>query len=115
MNLRPLGYEPHGRLVLVALLVLVTLLVALVTALTNVLFCGVYSPVDLFVVLMVGLALGEFPCFIDRLVGLLWMLLDVGLRLLFKVLELAHGILLCLTGSGLPPDRAADVRYPHTR
>jgi len=30
-------------------------------------------------------------------------LLGVGLRLLLQVAELAHTILLCLTGPGLPP------------
>jgi hypothetical protein len=62
---------------------------------------------------MVGLAIGEFPYFIDRLIGLIRMLLDVGLRLLLEVLELAHRILLCLAESGLPPDRAVGVPYPH--
>ena len=106
----------RARLVLGALLVLATLsllLVALVMVLADVLFRGVHRPVDLLVVLMVGLAIGEFPYFIDPLIGLIRMLLDVGLRLLLEVLELAHRILLCLAGSGLPPDRAAGVPYPH--
>jgi hypothetical protein len=92
------------RLVLVALwLVLVALVPLPVLTLADVLFRGVHSTVDLLVVLMVGLALGESGCFVDRLVGLLRMFLGKGLRFLLQVPELAHAILLCLTGPALRP------------
>jgi len=82
------------RLLLVARLVL-----------PDVLLRGVSGTVDLLVVLMVGVALGESRYFVDPLVGLLRVLLGVGLRLLLQVAELAHAILLSLTGPGLAPDR----------
>ena len=73
------------------LLVLVTLLVLA--------FCSVDSTVDLLVMLMAGVTLGNVRYFIDRLVGLLRVLLGVGLRLLLQFAEIAHAILLPLTGS----------------
>jgi len=60
------------RLVLVALLVLI---------LAEVLLRGGHCPVDLFIVLMMGVTLGEPRYFVDPLVGLLQVLLGVGLRL----------------------------------
>jgi len=82
------------RLVLVALLVLV---------LADVLLRGVHGTVDLLVVLMVGVALRDPRYFVDSLAGLLRRLLGVGPRLLLQLAELAHAILLCLTGApGLP-------------
>ena len=90
------------RLVLPALLVLVVLVALLVLVLSQVLFRGVHSTIDLLVVLMVGLALGETRRFVDPLVGLVRMLLDVVLRLLLEVAEFAHAILPCLVGPGLP-------------
>jgi len=92
------------RLVLVALPVL---------ALAGVPLRGVDGTVDLLVVLMVGVALGE-PCyFVDPPVGLLRVLLGVGLRLLLQVAELAHAILLCLSRSALPPGRVLLRAYPY--
>jgi len=67
-------------LILVPLLILVALLVL---PLADVLFHGIRGPVDLLVVLVVGLALGEFRCLVDPLISLFRMLLDVVLRLLF--------------------------------
>jgi hypothetical protein len=67
-----------GRLVLVPLLVLVALLVL---PLADVLFRGVHRSVDLLVVLVVGLALGELRRLVDPLAGLFRVLLDVVLRL----------------------------------
>src|SRR4051794_6779889 len=67
------------RLLLVARLVL-----------PDVLLRGVSGKVDLLVVLMVGVALGESRYFVDPLAGLLRVLLGVGLRLLLQVAELAH-------------------------
>lgn len=52
-----------GRLLLV-------LVVLLVLALAEVLLCGLDSPVDLLVMLMVSVALGHSRYFVDRLVGL---------------------------------------------
>jgi len=60
------------RLVLVALLVLI---------LAEVLLRGGHCPVDLFIVLMMDVTLGEPRYFVDPLVGLLQVLLGVGLRL----------------------------------
>src|SRR5579863_6181033 len=91
------------RLLLAALLVLV---------LAEVLLRGVDSTVDLLVVLMVGVALGEPRYFVDPLVGLLRVLLGVGPRLLLQVTELAHAILLCPTGPGLPPGRVSCAPTP---
>src|SRR5690348_9381414 len=91
------------------LLILVALLVL---ALADVLFRGVDSMVDLLVVLMVGVALGDPRYFVDSLVGLLRVLLGVGLRLLLQVAELAHAVLLCLTGPGLPPGRVPGAPTP---
>ena len=62
---------------------------------------------------MVGVALGEPRYFVDPLVGLLRVLLGVGLRLLLQVVELAHAILLCLTGPSLLPGRVLLRAYPH--
>jgi hypothetical protein len=67
------------RLVLVALPVL---------ALAAVPFRGVDGTVDLLIVLMVGVALGEPRYFVDLLAGLLRVLLGVGLRLLLQVVGL---------------------------
>ena len=72
-------------LVLVAVLVLTP---------ADALFRGVDSTVDLLVVLMVGVALGEPRYFVDPLFGLFWVLLGVGLRLLLQVVEFAHIVLL---------------------
>jgi hypothetical protein len=106
------------RLVLAALLVLVALvaLLVLILVLADVLFRGVHSTIDLLVVLMVGLALGETRRFVDPLVGLVWMLLDVVLRLLLEVPEFTHAILPCLIGPGLPawPRFCAPTPLPGT-
>ena len=68
---------------------------------------GVDGTVDLLVVLMVAVVLGEPRYFVDPLVGLLRVLLGVGPRLLLQVTELAYAILLCPTGLGLPPSRVS--------
>jgi hypothetical protein len=60
------------RLVLVALLVLI---------LAEVLLRGGHCPVDLFIVLMMDVTLGEPRYIVDPLAGLLQVLLGVGLRL----------------------------------
>lgn len=78
------------------------LLVALLAP-ADVLLRGVHSTVNLLIVLMVGVAFGEPRYLVDPLVGLLRMLLSVGLCLLFQVAELAHGILLGLTGRACRP------------
>jgi hypothetical protein len=87
--------------------------VLLIVALADVLPCGVDGSVDLLVVLMVGVMPGEPRYFVDGLAGLLRVLLGVGFRLLLKVAELAHGILLlCLSGPGPPPGRVRRVPTP---
>ena len=92
-----------SRLVPVALLVLL---------LADVPLRGVDGTVDLLVMLMVGVALGERRYFVDPLAGLLRVLLGIGLRLLLQVVELAHAILLYLTGPG-PPAWPRSLRaYP---
>jgi len=83
------------RLVLVALPIL---------ALANMPLRGIDSTVDLLVVLMVSVALGDPRYFVDPLVGLLRVLLGVGLRLLLQVVELAHTVLQC-HWPALPPGR----------
>jgi hypothetical protein len=70
-------------------LVLVPLLVL---ALASALLRGIYSTVNLLIVLMVGVALGEPRYFVDPLIGLLRVLLGVGSRLLLQVAELTHAI-----------------------
>src|SRR5689334_25053008 len=99
-GLRSAGF----RLILVALPVL---------APADVPLRGVDGTVDLLVVLMVGVALGEPRHLVDPLVGLLRVLLGVGLRLLLQVIELAHVILLCLTGLAPGLGRVLLRAYPH--
>src|SRR5438477_173786 len=102
------GFFPQRRLRLglVALLVL---------ALAEMLLCRIDGTIDLLVVLVVGLALGELRHFVDPFVGLLRVLLGVCPRLLRQVIELAHAILLpsrqpgppaCPRTPRLPPRRA---------
>jgi hypothetical protein len=94
------------------LLVLVALLVL---TLADVPFRGIGGTVDLLVVLMVGLAVGDPRYFVDSLAGLLRVLLDVGFRLLLQVAEVAHAILLNLAGrpcrlaAFVRPTRAPDI------
>jgi NAD-binding of NADP-dependent 3-hydroxyisobutyrate dehydrogenase len=93
-------------LVLVALLLL---------TLADVLFRGVDSTVDLLVVLMVSVALGELRYFVDPFVGLLRVLLGVGLRLLLQVAEFAHVNLLShRAGPAARPRSGAPTLAPGT-
>ena len=82
---------------------------------------GIDGTVDLLVVLMVGVALGEPRYFVDPLVGLLRVLLGVCPRLLLQVIELAHAILLpshqagppaCPRTPRLPPAPGTDAQTP---
>jgi hypothetical protein len=83
------------RLVLVALPIL---------ALADVPLRGLDGTVDLLVVLMVGVALGEPRYFVDPLVGLLRVLLGVGLRcagaLVFGLSERAADLATSASRSG---------------
>ena len=100
---------------MLVLVLLVLVLLVLILVLAEVLFSGVHSTIDLLIVLMVGLALGETRRFAEPLVGLVRMLLDVVLRLLLEVPEFAHAILPCLIGPGLPAWPTLPRSYPLAR
>jgi hypothetical protein len=72
---------------------------------------GLDGTVDLLVVLIVGVALGEPRYFVDSLVGLLRVLLGVGLRL-FSRSSNSLTPSSCLTGPTLPPGRVLLRAYP---
>jgi hypothetical protein len=98
-------------------LVLVALTALLIMALAGLLFRGVHGTVDVLVVLVVGVMLGDIGYLVDFLVGLLRMLFNKVLCLLLQVIELAHAILLYLTGPACRPGHAAGrypFRGPHT-
>jgi hypothetical protein len=112
------------QLALVALLGLIVGVALLVLALPDVLFGGFRGAVDLLIVLMAGLALAELSCFVDPLVGLLRMLLDVILGLLLCISELTHAIPGVLESESMSlslvvvPERVAatiDVSVPPVR
>ena len=63
---------------------------------------------------MVGVALGGPRYFVDPLVGLLWVLLGLGLRLLLQVVEFAHIVLVSYRvgpGPCAPTPELAPMRW----